>query len=121
MLMLVNNTFTKPEAFANEEELWVHIRKKAYAKAALGTTPEEQWRFAYHPHHTLIDFLENRDNELFQKIAEQACAEEEQMLVIRQGDPKTAFFALATPELDTDKLKRNWCKAYAKNHGLRIL
>lgn len=121
MLMLVNSTFTKTEAFATEEELWVHIRKKAYAKATLGEKPTAQWRFTYHPPHVLIDFLENRDNELFQKIAEQACTTNEQMLVIRQGDQTSAFFALVTPELDAGKLKRNWCKAYAKNHDLRIL
>jgi hypothetical protein len=128
MIQLVNDTFSPDDTvgmmktFANEEELWGHVQKRAH----LSRIPrrqerlDEKWGFTYCSPQMLVDIMEDRQEIPFTKMAAQAREQEYCLIVIHQGESKPLFL-LATPELDTVKLKHDWCKSYAKSHSLLIM
>jgi hypothetical protein len=128
MILLVNDTFSANDTvgtmktFANEEELWAHIQKRAHLSRVSRRQEnlEEKWGFSYYPHPVLVDLMEDRQERSFSEMAVQACEQECCLIVIHQGEKKPLVL-VAAPELDTVKLKRDWCKSYAKSHRLLIV
>jgi hypothetical protein len=128
MILLVQDTFTANDTigmmktFDNEEKLWMHLQKRAHLDRVSQRLEnlEGKWRFSYYPYHTLADFREDSQTSSFAEMAAQACDQKRHLIVIDQGESKP-FFLLATPELDTVKLKQEWCRAYAKSHRLLIV
>jgi hypothetical protein len=112
-----NDTVAMMKAFASEEELWAHIRDRTRLKQA---SNRKRWRFSYYSPHMLADFMIDRQERFFTEMAAQACEQGDSLIVIRQGEQKPLVL-VATPELDTAKLKRDWCKLYAKAHQLLIV
>jgi hypothetical protein len=124
MIMLIDKTTADREdtyqmkRFENDEALWQHTHKRARLACEDG---EAKWRFTFYPPYTLADFVENRDGQFFRERVEKAISQKQSMVIIHQGRDKEPVYLLATPELDVAKLKRDWCKLYAKNHGLMIV
>jgi hypothetical protein len=123
MILLTNNTVGAHDTvalmktFASEEELWGHIRNRTRLPRA---SDEQRWRFSYYSPHMLADLVVDRQEQSFMEMAEQACEQDHSLIVIRQGEQKPLIL-VAVPELDTVKLKRDWCKSYAKAHQLLIV
>jgi hypothetical protein len=123
MILLTNNTVGTQDTvammktFASEEELWGHIRNRTRLSR---TSDGERWRFSYYSPHMLADLLADRKEPSFPKMATQACEQDHSLIVVRQSEQKPLIL-VATPELDTVRLKRDWCKAYAKAHQLLIV
>jgi iron-sulfur cluster repair protein YtfE (RIC family) len=105
--------------FENDEALWQHTHKRA--RLAFAENGQEQWRFTSYPLYTLVDFVENKYDQFFRARVEQAISQKQGLIVVHQGRDKNPAYLLATPELDVAKLKRDWCQAYAKAHGLMIV
>jgi hypothetical protein len=123
MILLINDTVSTHDTvammktFANEEELWKHIRTRMRLKQA---SNRKKWRFSYYSPHLLADLMVDRQERSFPEMAAQACEQDHSLIVIRQGEQKPLIL-VAAPELDTVRLKRDWCKAYAKAHQLLIV
>jgi hypothetical protein len=123
MILLINDTLgthdtvAMMKTFASEEELWGHIRNRTRLDQAFDG---KRWRFSYYSPHMLADLMADCQERSFMEAAMQACEQDHSLIVIRQGEQKPLIL-VATPELDTVKLKRDWCKAYAKAHQLLIV
>jgi hypothetical protein len=120
MIILGNRAFKPIKAFDNEEELWVYLQAQANLKPKEGGSTSK-WRFAYYPHHMLKDYREMMEWESFYTIASQSVNQQQNIVVVEQGNAQNPQCFLVTPELDTARLKRDWCKAYAATHGLQIV
>ena len=121
LIILGNRIFTPMKTFENEEKLWVYLQTQANLKPDGDETDSGKWRFAYYSHRILKDVTDMMDNASFRNLACQSVAAQQNMIVICQGNPQTPQCFLATPDLDTARLKRDWCKAYAATHGLQIV
>jgi hypothetical protein len=118
MIILGNRTFNPMKAFDNEEKLWGYLRGQANLDSKGSNS---KWRFEYYPYLILKDYMEMMDFENFHHIAHQSVSQQQNIIVIHQGNPHNPQCFLATPDLDAARLKRDWCKAYAATHGLQIV
>ena len=121
MIILGNRVFNPIKAFDSEEKLWGYLKAQATLKPDGDENDHDKWRFAYYPHHMLKDFTEMMGNEDFRDIAYQSVKQQQNMVVIYQGNPQNPQCFLVTPDLDTARLKRDWCRAYAATRGLQII
>lgn len=121
MIILGNRVFNPKRAFDSNEKLWVYLQAQANLKPDGDENGHDKWRFAYYSHRVLKDFTQMMDIENFRNIARQSCDQQQNMIVIYQGNPQNPQCFLVTPDLDTERLKRDWCRAYAATHGLQIV
>jgi hypothetical protein len=123
MILLTNTTFgandkvAMMKTFATEEELWRHIQHRIRLNQP---SDKKKWRFSYYSPYTLADLMADRQERSFAEMATQACEQQHSLIVIHQGEQKPLVL-VAVPELDTVRLKRDWCKAYAKANQLLIV
>ena len=121
MIILGNRVFNPIKTFETEEKLWVHLQAQASLKPDGDGNGHDKWRFAYYSHHMLKDFTQMMGHENFRDLARQSCEQQKNIIVIYQGNPQNPQCFWVTPDLDMDRLKRDWCKAYAATHGLQIM
>ena len=121
MIILGNRVFNPIKAFDTAEKLWRHLQAQANLKPKGDGNGHDKWRFEYYSHHLLKDYAEMMRYESFRALAQQSCEQHQNMVVICQGNAQNLQCFLVTPDLDTDRLKRDWCRAYAATHGLQIM
>ena len=121
MIILGSRVFSPMRTFETEEKLWGHLQSRANLKPDGDENGHDKWRFAYYPHQMLKDFTEMMEHGNFRNLVHQSCEQQQNIVVIYQGNPQNPQCFLVTPDLDTARLKRDWCKAYAATHGLQIV
>jgi hypothetical protein len=122
MILLTDYAYNTLKEFNHNEELWVHLQKRAsLVQPLMGENPDIKWGFAYYSHRVLSDFSELQRQRNFQEAAQQSIAQKYHMIAVYQGQRTQPLCYVAAPNLDADKLKRDWCKAFAAAHGLRIV
>ena len=122
MILLTDYAFNTIKEFNHNEELWAHLKKRAsLAQPLMGENPDIKWGFSYYSHWTLSDFSNICQQQNFQEVAQQCVAQKHNMIAVYQGQRTQPLCYVAASNLDADKLKRDWCKAFAAAHGLRIV
>jgi hypothetical protein len=121
MISLTNQTFNMIRRFKDEEKLWLYLQRQAQLETLAQKAEGARWGFTYYAHHILKDFVEISSEKNFAQIVQQSCERQQNMIVIHQGTQGNPYCCLVTPELDTARLKRDWCKSYVDAHGLIVI
>ena len=122
MILLTDYAFNIMKEFDHDEQLWVHLQKRALLSQPLcGENPDIKWGFVYYSHRSLSDLSDLYRRQNFRNTVQQSYEKKHNMIVVHQGQRSNPFCFLNVPSLDADKLKRDWCKSYAAAHGLRIV
>ena len=80
-----------------------------------------KWGFSRYTHKCLSDFLENQDAKAFREVAEYACEQRQDILVIHKGERTKPLYISFTSDLNFTQLRKDWCLTYAQAHGLSVI
>ena len=126
MIMLVDQTtFKVIQRCRHDEEFFTYIislKNRENERMAMDLQyVGVKWGFTRYSHKFLKDFVENSDPEAFREVAAQACRQNQDMLVIHKGQGETPLLLPVVSDLTVAQLKKDWCKAFAKDHGIIVI
>ena len=125
MIMIVDRSFKVLKMCRHEEEFCNYIcHLKNIENKRIASDPESagvKWGFTCYTHNFLEDFLEIRDEKTFREMAEQAYNQQQAMLVIHKGERANPLIVSVNSERNADQLRSDWCRSYAKDHGLMMI
>jgi len=125
MIMLADHTFKIVKRCRHENEFCDYIcYLKNQANKRADSDPENlaaKWGFTCYPHKFLEDFFKIQDEKAFREAAEQACRQQQKLLVIHKGERASPLIVPVTSEQAFAQLRKDWCKSYARDHGLIVI
>ena len=119
MIEIFNSKAEKLGAFKNYRQLFWSINKIERLKLLKGKYQygQSNWCFLYRPYEKLSMVYHHMISKPPTPIEKQAHEKQLAIIDIYQGSYDSYTQILVTPELDIDRLRKNWCRAYCKAQG----
>ena len=119
VIEIFNSKGEKLGAFRNYKQLFWSIKKIEGLKLLKGKYQygQSNWLFQYRPYEKLSMVYHHMIEKHPTPIERQAYERQLDMIDIYQGNYDSYTQLLVTPDLDVDRLKKNWCRAYCKAQG----
>lgn len=118
MIMLLDETYQEVKTVNTEEQLFLYLKESC---RALDEQGEQNWRFAHYSHKLLCPILKEIQGESFVDMAQQACRQENDLIVMSTGDGENPSLFIQTPDLDVEALRTEWCRRYCKANKMHIV
>lgn len=108
--------------FRNYKQLFWSIKKIEKLKLLRGdyVYGQSNWYFLYRPYEKLSMVYYHMIDKPPTAIEKEAYEKQLSFIEIYKGSYDFPLQFLVTPELDIDKLRKNWCRDYCKAHGYVI-
>ena len=118
MIKLLDETCQVVGTFRSPVQLFTHLRENL---KNLDDPEREDWRFVTYSHKMLAKILKELKRNPFADMAQEACQQEQNMVVMCVGDADSPFLFLETPDLDMACIWTQWCEHYCKAHNMYIV
>lgn len=82
---------------------------------------ETRWRFVYYKHAELIVIYSCMKEPPIKGVEKQAFDDGLDLIEVYQEDPSSPLQIPVTEDLDIESLKKEWCEAYCKAHGYKVI
>jgi len=122
MIEIFNSKDEKLGAFKNYRQLFWSINKIERLKLLKGKYPygQSSWCFLHRPYEKLSMVYHHMIEKPPTPIERQAYERQLSIIDIYQGSYDSFTQLLVTSDLDIDRLRKNWCRAYCKAKGYII-
>ena len=118
MIKLLDETCQVVGTFRSPVQLFTHLLENL---KNLDEPEREDWRFVTYSHKTFAKTLKDLKSKPFADMAQEACQQEQNMVVMCLGDANNPFLFLETPDLDIAELGEQWCEHYCKAYKMHIV
>ena len=118
MIKLLDETCQELGTFRSSVQLFTYLRENS---RHLDEQEREKWRLVTYSYKTLARILKELKGKSFADMAQEACQQEQNMVVMCIGDANNPFLFLETPDLDIAELWDLWCGHYSKAHKMTIV
>ena len=110
------------DSFKSYDELLNHIKSIERQKLIEGD--QEGWIFTVYSNETLERFYDNTNKVIDILLTEKEQAAYEngfELLEISRGEQGNTTQVILVPDIDVNKIKKDWCKDYCLKHGYTFL
>lgn len=118
MIKLLDETCQVVGTFRSSVQLFSYLQENS---RHLDEQEREKWRLVTYSYKTLTRILKELKSKSFADMAQEACQQERNMVVMCIGDASNPFIFLETPDLDVAELWNQWCSHYCQAQGLHIV
>ncbi len=118
MIKLLDETCQELGTFRSSVQLFTYLRENL---KNLDEPEREDWRFVIYSHKMLARILKELKSKSFADMAQEACQQERNMVVMCIGDASNPFIFLETPDLDMAEIGEQWCEHYCKANKMYIV
>ena len=118
MIEILNVHTRKKEYFISYDELIKHI--EVIEKDNFVVEGKEIWSLSFYSHKTLELFFwqtVRAIDVLLTEKQQKAYEKKLSLLEVCKGHKDEAVQIILTPDVNVDKIKKNWCKDYCLSHG----